>query len=265
MDKLLTNLYGGYPFTWNDWRFAVDSLQACLEGFAKAFGDTYILSGCGYATDETHVVAYVNPGWVVVQGEPCYFPGGATLPGSTEFNTYFERVVSMDPAGAQTFEDGTTQNGWQLRRARLAQYPSSPPANTVRVDGARVPDLFLFPDPWHSMGGGGLPFETGWRSLTGFAIPRYRKELGRIVRLTGVVNAQPSLPGATDLVTVLPTGYRPSQDVWGVLHSINAGSPGVALAQVKDTGHVYIWYTSGAVPGAAPTFDLAGFPTFEAL
>lgn len=271
MDKLDTNLLGGFPFDLDD----LDWLQTCLaepiRGLCEAFGQKFILSGCNVTGGGG--IYDISPGWVVLNSEPCYWAGGTGvgLPGGVELYS-LALETSLDPAGLETFQDLSVQNAYQRRRAvpiltALAAAGSIP---HVPITGDRLGDRVraLLGDTalgaWRTVGATGEPsFQNGWVSGSGVSAVMYRKESGGLVRLKGVLYGGSS-SGSTAFQ--LPAGYRPAASAVTLgsrLTKFPAPWPTTAerLATVNSAGDFSVWIDA---PSGNDVFNLAEFPAFYA-
>jgi hypothetical protein len=122
MNKLITTNNGGMPFELDDLRFQDEGYREAFKGLLSALGgkalnDGYILSGV-VATD-TGSNFTTTEGWVAFNGEIWYIPG-KTLPYlATGFKYVFEEDNTFDATGNESFEDGSVNDTYQIRRAKL--------------------------------------------------------------------------------------------------------------------------------------------------
>lgn len=271
MDKLDLTLLGGFPLDLDDLEWMQNGLGDCIRGLSAAFGQSYILSGCDVSGGGG--VYDITSGWVVLNGEPCYWAGGVGvgLPGGVELYS-MALETSLDPSGIETFQDLTVQNAYQRRRAvpvltALAEAGSLPHAP---LTGERMPDRLraLLGDAalgeWRTVGAAGEPaFQNGWVSGSGASVVAYRKESGGVVRLKGVLYGGSS-SGPT--VFQLPAGYRPAASAVSLgtrLTTYTTPWPGTSqrLATVNSAGDFSVWLDT---PLGSDVFNLAEFPPFYA-
>ncbi len=135
----------GYPFSIDDLRFMLDGktsngfgtgntgIYSAIESSAKALGDNYIVCGC-----EIYDLRFVNPGWIVLNGELLYFPG-QTLGDSTKFGEEApDYYCFLSVAGEKMNNGKKYKNGGDVPEV----YVSKPAKLYVsKIDSK---DLFMF-------------------------------------------------------------------------------------------------------------------------
>lgn len=124
MNKLKTTQNGGFPFVLDDLKWMDDSYREGIAGILSAFelnpNDTIILSGCVKTSSGTTVT--VTEGFLFLNREILYFPGG-NLTLNHPASVYFDLDVAYDSSGNKLFEDATTNQTYEVRRAKLVTGP----------------------------------------------------------------------------------------------------------------------------------------------
>lgn len=203
MDKLNTELYGGFPFELDDWRWELEEHRRVLINIGLGIGGyaPFVLSGCEYTVNGGGGVLTINPGWVCVLGEARYYPGGAGNPAFNADQHYFLSDNALAAAGTEVFEDGTTQDTYLLRRIKVLIDPGGNSSSLLRLP--RLRDM-LAPGAWVPV----TDFFTGWSAPDGL---QCRHEPGGLVRLRGtLIYSGPDIAATGTIGTcLLPAGYRP--------------------------------------------------------
>lgn len=260
MDKLKTELYGGFPFDLDDWRWELDAHRAAISGLAAGLqkGDlgAVILSGLELTLTSLGGVLAISAGWVSWGGELFYFPGGpgvGSLPPTMHFLT---RDISMDPAGMEVFQDGTSQNAYERRRVKLVatgvDYSLGvDPENYVSIGRAsRLRDQ-VWSGNWLSI----TAFTSDFDSPAGIW---YRKEPGGIIRFRGSVRytGATGAPDGSGAAFNMPVGLRPASLIRVPLVLVPvAGTGSVVIAAITNSGDVGVIGLPSLISGAS--YDLS--------
>jgi len=217
MDKLKTDLYGGFPFELDDWRWEIDAHRAALSGLLtgiqRAGHGGLIASGLEVTLNTMGGVTAVSPGWVIWDGEMFYFPGGQGNSALGPNLHFLAQDIINDPGGMEVFEDGTIQDTYEQRRLKLVatgiDYWTTADAEQYMSVGrvSRMQDQ-LWPQPWVSV----TDYLGDWSAPSGLQV---RLEPGGIVRVKGTVVYSGSPTGAIGTLGmfILPPGYRPNGSV----------------------------------------------------
>ncbi len=129
MNQLKTTNLGGFPFELDDIRFMMDGIKEAFKGILSGIGGydngaTGKLSGC-----KDNGSGVVSSGFVAINGEVLYYPGGLwppITPGPGK-SLHFKLDVTYDSAGLETFENGSSHDTWEIRRAVLVYEIASGP------------------------------------------------------------------------------------------------------------------------------------------
>lgn len=261
MDKLNTLLYGGFPLELDDLRWQFQAYDRAFKGISDAFGTGYILSGC--EVDQPSPGQYtIAPGFVVMQGEIYEFTGYGPG-GINPANTYFTPFLDTDPTGSEVFEDLTTQNAYERRRAGLALSPPGPlPPVACNIIGPRLVDrLWLMGRQmradWNVLDTVGQPpLLNDWVASSGNP-PRFRREPGSLVRLQGIIIGTSST--STHAFT-LPAGYRPAQAISRDLFPYGGEPANARVCLLISTAGVA---TLSNLSGSRLSYDLSACSPWE--
>ena len=130
-----------------------------------------------------------------------------------------------------------TLSGTQINVSTLGTVPSSDTAGTA--------NSLAPPENWHLVGAPGEPeFENGWKnSEAPNAAAAFYKDHDGVVHLRGFVNS-----GTSDVIFLLPPGYRPAAASWVIVPEVCAGG---TFCAAGNTG-------PGAVLGAGVSPGLDG-------
>jgi hypothetical protein len=124
MNKLITTNNGGMPLELDDLRWTDEAYREGFKGLATMFGglavtDGYILSGLGVTnTGSNYSIA---EGYVVFNGEIWYIPAKTLAYITTSYKYVIVEDVVFDATGNETFEDGSVNDTYQIRRAKFSQ------------------------------------------------------------------------------------------------------------------------------------------------
>lgn len=213
MNKLITTPNGGFPLRSNDFRFIDESVRDAFKGVVSMLysnnvmnNEAVILSGCTRVLDG--VFTNINPGYLSIGGEVCYFPGASGL--LLLNNMYWDIDVDYDTDGDKILKNGNPHQAYQTRVAKISfalitvplgyTAVNSTPTATVKLQQkleancvwANLPDA-VYEDPFVS------------------GAPKYLKDVSGFVHLKGVWNN--SDPSPDNLIGRLPSGFRPSEDM----------------------------------------------------
>ncbi len=220
MDKLKTDLYGGFPFELDDWRWEIEAHRRAIGSLGWALatlaGDwsAVILHGIvvtpGVATGPM-TPWIITPGVLVIHGEVYEFGGGVASPFVSGNQLWLEVEEVPSPLGPDTFQDGSVQNTCIIRRVKLRVGPT-PPAPGVTgvliIDTHRIEDAMAKSGNWQPM-----PIIDPSFVAVGGGIPEYRFEPGGVVRLRGKVRFTGPTGVISPIVFVMPVGARPPNNV----------------------------------------------------
>lgn len=137
MNKLLTNITGGFPFTLDDLRFQDDATRLAIADSIKTIaGDgPVILYGCGLTIAGTTVS--VSEGAILWQGEIWHvFPHNYAVPNPMPEAPHWNFITANDAAGSKVFEDGQTHQVYQVRKAVGSYLPLEGALGSVYIDSA---------------------------------------------------------------------------------------------------------------------------------
>lgn len=242
MDKLNTELYGGFPWDLNDWRWELDSHRKVIGALADGLsgGSPLIVSGLGliFAPGPlTPGIGVVTHGWVAWNGELFEYAGGAGNPSISPLLHYLKLDVSTDPAGPETFQDGSSQNAYERRRLVLVATGAShasDPAYVPLVATPRLKDL-IAPGPWTQV----TSFSPDFDSPNGLY---FRIEPGKVLRYRGSVRlaVPPNAMSGSGEAFFMPTSLRPSAALSApVVMTPQLGFPTVVPFFVNATYNAY--------------------------
>lgn len=150
MNYLNTNFNGKFPWFLDDWRFQIDELYNALKQVTTALSyvvypnsdpgqQGFILTGCIGTDTGTHL--NISPGWVVLQGEPCYFEGISILKSSLPTPpppNYFRLVpyAAPDPSKPKIMGNSNIVYPYEIRKA-ICEYPNpTNPGVDIDFDGS---------------------------------------------------------------------------------------------------------------------------------
>lgn len=258
MDKLRTDLFGGFPWELDDWRWEInahrDAIAGLCKGLQRADGGGLIVSGLDVTLNGAGGVLSISPGWMVWGGEPFYFPGGTGNGAYGPTLHFLQRDIRYDAATSETFEDGTVNNAYEIRRLKLV-------ANGIDLSMTADAELYasigrlgrlrerLWPGPVESVS----EFFTGMSAPSGLKV---RLDPGGIVKLDGVVQYDGFATGASGTrgLFTLPERYRPAQPVYRSV-PLFPFTDALRNVAIQPNGNVSLWiHDSGIDTGAKMYF-----------
>lgn len=126
MDKLKSDINGGFPFTLDDLRWAEQSVRNAFTHFWYAFAtnptDSFVLQGC--TMPDTDPGTTVSAGYIWLYGEICRVESH-TIPSGVG-QVYWDFVVTYDATGNKTFADSSTHDTYEIRKAKVYRGSVSP-------------------------------------------------------------------------------------------------------------------------------------------
>lgn len=92
MNKLDTNVNGGYPVELDDFRFLDDIYRTGIHKIIQSFSNFAILTGCEIGLDLNNDEK-INAGWVVINGEIGFLPETIGLSNSQDYGVVADNYV----------------------------------------------------------------------------------------------------------------------------------------------------------------------------
>lgn len=240
MNKLLTP-NGGMPLYLDDLAFLDgemrDGFKAILSEIAEANNGNLILGGC--TLTETPTAATLSEGYVMLGYEVFYVPGNTvSKTGGYSGEILPDVYASTSPAAARSFANGSSQNVWQVRRAKLGPNGVVSDAYINMPGGVRLSKAIatVLKPQYDTLNVSGLI--NGWNNDPIVPLRAYR-QLG-IVHLQGTIGN--GTMGVLSWVNafLLPVGWRPAQDVYTVTTMFDSSGN-------IEVAHVFIEAVTGAV------------------
>lgn len=219
MDKLKTDINGGFPLTLDDLRFEQDAIRGAFRGLLNGFKgsiDTFIISGVN-VTSAGGISWNVSEGWVCFKGEICKVDAHV----ATFVEDAALTLIVGNTGPTVQLKNSELQQVWQTRRARIIGTDSWPNesevANSVEMYSVkRIEQLVkekvdaLVPAPtWVTMNGDML---NQWGVLNSpFPNPAYCKTNGRVYMrgAIAITSESPIIPDTNEPFFQLPVGFRP--------------------------------------------------------
>jgi hypothetical protein len=221
MNRLKTDIFGGFPFDLDDIRWEQEAVRDAIKGMCSAFGTTFILSGCQITVNPGSVAC--TAGYICIGGEICKVDAHSTLTASGTIE-YWAIEVSYNSLGLESFENLSSADTYEVRIAKVLSSVSPPVGaptitSTISLDAIiknKILTSGLFADKvsesWHMVGifSGEPPFQDSWVNYGNPQPPcRFYKDSIGIVHLSGVVR----FGTPNGIIFNLPAGYRPSYNL----------------------------------------------------
>lgn len=247
MKQFITNIDGGQPVYWDDFRWIMSGEQERFAALLAAIQpnihpdmsalppSTAIITGCNVTLSNLNTAASWSSGIVMINGVFYTLPASTTPlqlanPG-TERWFIVPDTSAFAPAGNKTFNDGNTHDTYEIRRARVdvLAYPQS---NIALLNGPR----FMY-------GITGADYVDTNLSVTGSG-------WSGSIRIGFNALGEPQFKGAltrtnvnADLVCTLPVRFRPQNHRYLLVVNGDYQTQGAVAGtmQVMNTGEVYIY------------------------
>lgn len=230
MKKIDWSNLGGYPLAQDDLEHLSDGVIEVLNALAKGLQTTkFVITGCAITRTLSSGTVYdyaVAAGWVYFDGRPIRVPA-MSLTGVDE-STHKVMLEVVDDSAPLTFEDLTTPNVLMDEHIILASYV------TATIEGSTKFNLSgLVSNEWKT------PTYSGTYIADVSNPVQYRKNLrDNSISLRGLTdNSVPGSVTSEDVIFVLPTGYRPSEEILRPVVCAG-GSAVVGAVRVKVNGEV---------------------------
>lgn len=269
MDKLITSVNGGFPWTLDDFRFQTDESRAALSailggliqnetGNARLFGVE--ITGSGSTLD-------VSAGWLLVAGELVRVDAHTVA--NVELGGDFYDVTitdTFDPAHQKALEDGGVADVRRQRRASLVVGFGSPGATAFTSSNFpqitdRINDLETNFGNWVQINVTTLTPSPGTVTVNSGAI-RYKKT-GRVMNFAFKFEVEYSSPNGL-LTFNLPAALDPVFDCTLCIGSLVDGDGARKLLRVySDSGTIYFKKTDDTIFDTSNPITMEGSFTYE--
>ncbi len=253
MNKLLTNINGGFPFVLDDIRWIDNAYRDALTGIMNAFNipvnGRYIISGCEITQTGSPVPTHYNisAGHIYYDGEIYVVDAHSIqiLFGTNGEQYYWTIDVSYDAAGNKTFEDGAQHDTYEVSKAKVVF--GIPPTNYMPMAAPRLIDMIAdyaanhltdYLEDVRLVGQQGQPaFNFGWNNYSGQEPVGFYKDLQSSVVLQG--RAVRSF--GQNYIFTLPSGYRPSKNRWFITNGEDWNGTTIALSTtILTNGNILV-------------------------
>jgi hypothetical protein len=242
MNKLITDIEGGFNLKMDDFRWIENGLIEALKGIVSPFVDEnniYILSGCELSITTNDIT--LTEGFVYWDGEIYYVPVQQQANLNKKFK-YLQVDETFDPSGWRQFKDGIFHNIHAIRQLVLVQdsvlptgtIPFTNIRTAVSIMAGKLKEITEIYQVLSIQAAGGNNYEL--RGFVDFSGTIFLS--GRMVLTPPQQTGQP--------LFVLPINFRPNHDVIITLPMIYP-SDGQLTLNIMSTGGVF-FHSSGAIP-----------------
>lgn len=247
MNRLLTNINGGFPYRLDDIRWEQDAYRLAFADLCKSIGLNFILYGCEVTDGGT--TWNVSEGAVVLNGEICHFTAGNITKHPVLKDIYLKLAISYDPSGTKTFLDTTSNDTYQIRKATLVNVITFGDNVVKIVDNDIIMDE---PFSFNSLVG-----SKSWITLAPSAyqsgytqapIKFQYKMRGNMIEFRGsFVKTSGSGSFITNMhVATLPPGYRPQASIYIAIESPNP-TDRISMVEIQSNGEIHLRGDLGAI------------------
>lgn len=262
MNKLKTDITGGFPIKLDDFRWTDNAYRSAFTGMISGFGITdneaVILSGCDRSL--TGGTVTISEGYVSIGGEICYVPEHSYTEPTGGDVEYWDIDVSYDTAGLKMFQSTVSHDTYEQRIGKII-VASSTPAGYTEYNLAK--DIFEIIR---------IKINTGvWNVFTNQVIPgvgtfttKYKKLPTEFVHFSGIFYYEDPGIGSIDLlIGTLPVGYRPVAEKRFMVSTGNsAGTVYISILTIGTNGEMRIKSADG---NAVLNVAMCEIPPFEAV
>lgn len=206
MNKLISDINGGFPFVLDDLRWEQKAVREAFKGLLSIFPDCK-LSGC-IAADNGSTYSCTE-GYISLGGEVIYVPAQTVSAGADIEEYGWQISQTYDPSGLKVFEDAAAHDTYAIRQGEFAFVDGGSLPDTLASDSKSFKELlkeFILADQasaWISS----TPSYSGF-STVGNNKLKY-KIIGSVLHISFVANGTPSANGFT---LNLPAGLNYNMD-----------------------------------------------------
>lgn len=143
MNKFKTTDQGGLPFVLDDNRWQDDGYRQAFKGIMSAYGVTdnqaVILSGCERTITASTIT--ISEGYISIAGEICFVPTHSYPNAGLSNLEYWVIDVSYNNDGVKTFQNGDTNDTYEVRIGKISTANSVPTGFTRYQDTPTIFDI----------------------------------------------------------------------------------------------------------------------------
>ncbi|MCU0441454.1 MAG: hypothetical protein MUE96_03575 [Bacteroidia bacterium] len=118
--NLIQFFTGGHRASWRDLEFVQAAFRVCMEALGNSLGSNFILTGCNIT--EAGGNTTVSEGWVVINGEICYFAGETFTTGLQALKSF--GVLQTNGTPQVVYKDTSVKDVYKIRNAVLTNVVS---------------------------------------------------------------------------------------------------------------------------------------------
>ncbi|MBL7813399.1 MAG: hypothetical protein JNL70_00235 [Saprospiraceae bacterium] len=257
MNKLLFP-NGGLPLYGNDFDFMQSGLHeginAVLRPFAEQVSGNMIVSGLDFTLVGSNY--HISDGWVMLNYELLKFVGGdtgITDPVDLQDGVVVELYVFQDssPNATRTMANGSTENVWQRRQARLAVVgglPSLTVSDSIRLEYLLSIAIEGIADVSVPM----IDFENSWTGSGLFSNRIIRR--GKTVILRGLLSVGTIDDAVFTQIFTIQEGFRPKVRQYFICAMPNTS---IALVDITTSGNVLVIGVQLSISSPPSLLDLS--------
>jgi hypothetical protein len=241
---------GGMPLFGDDFRFLDEAGREALKGIlfeaAQVYDGKMILGGCVLTVNPT--TFSITEGFVMLDYEVLYLPATTVAKGG---NTVCEIQldVTYDPDGEKTFANSTTQDTYEVRRAKLVAGTSDNPDYIVLpTENNRTSDAIYSLLGDKATQSTAIGVTNSWLKEVANQ-PIVNRLFNQVSFVGGFVVGDIDGTSFTQFAQ-LPIGYRPAKRFKAIAAAYGIGVYGSVMIEVFENGEVY------AIAVDVNTYDL---------
>lgn len=118
--NLIQFFTGGHRASWRDLEFVQAAFRVCMEALGNSLGSNFILTGCNITVAGGNTT--VSEGWVVINGEICYFAGETFTSGLAALKSFSISQTNGTPQ--VIYKDTSVKDVYKIRNAVLTNVVS---------------------------------------------------------------------------------------------------------------------------------------------
>lgn len=243
MNKLIIP-NGGMPLFGDDFNFLDSASRDAFKGISREIVDYFdgnlILGGCEFEISGSNII--VQPGHVMLDYEIRFFPG-ATVP-TVPIKTYvFTPDDFYDSTGLKSFANASSQNTYQVRRAKLTLVDDIPGQGLYYNAASRLSDAIYALLSSKTTASTTMTVHNGW-SKEAANEPILKKTYKTALLEGGFGVGTISQVSFTKIATIFDSAYRPARRFKTVVAAYGTGVFGNIMLEFFTNGEIYAIATS---------------------
>ena len=233
MNRIVTNINGGFRFFLNDFRFHEAAVRDAFKAVFSLYGEErFIISGCEITTPSPGL-RDCSEGYLFFDDEILYCTGGQAAIDETN-SPVFELETLFDIDGLKEFDSGVYHDTYQIRRAEYKSVSTVTGDHLAALTAKRLPELMSeainnLEEDWVEPSLSGA-WETD--TIGAPVAVAYKKDMFGNLWLRGqAING-------SGVIFTLPVGYKPTKTSYQV--TVYPADASITTVSVNANGEVSV-------------------------